>query len=282
MLELVDLIRIKDPVKFFFIPTEEIVRSESKAAKKITMGSRQSSRPRSSQKSKAAPTDSSSDSGSVKKGSAGSERTPAAQRATGDFKGLPPLNPAVTGKPPPSPPKASRTATKLPKLNNSKKTSPVKETRHQPTSLPPLTPRSNASSSSIQDDVSRKNSLASYEGTREDISEIVTTDYSFLVVQLDKAMVEWKRLYSKRILHVVVTWLRSQLDQLRYSVVPSNYRGAVVQQNQSAMFQLQAQLSYVTIELSPSLDDIQEVVHSAGKIMLCLAKGKRKLSLTLT
>lgn len=273
VLELIDLIRVKDPVKFFHIPTEEIVRSDSKASKRA-MGSRQSSRPKSTvdrQNKARAAAECSSDSGSAKKGSAGSDR--AREQPSGDFKGLPPLNPAVTGKPPPSPRKSNKTSTKLPKLNSNKKTSPTKETRHQPTSLPPLTPRSNASSSSLQDDHSRKNSLASYEGTREDSSEIVTTDYSFLIVQLDKAMVEWKRLYSKRILHVIVTWLRSQLDLLRYSVVPSNYRAAVVQQNQCAMFLLHAQLNYVTIELSPSLDDIQEVIHSAGKIMLCLAKG---------
>lgn len=274
MLELIDLIRVKDPVKFFHIPTEDIVRTDSKASRAHATESRPStsSRPKSNAdrpgKAKAT-NDSSSDSGSNRKGSGGSER-----KTSADFKGLPPLNPGVTGKPPPSPPKAGKTVTKLPKLN-SKKTSPVKETKHQPTSLPPLTPRSNTSSGSVQgDDVSRKNSLASYEGTREDSSEIVTTDYSFLVLQLDKAMIEWKRLYSKRILHVIVTWLRSQLDHLRYSVVPPiNYRGPLVQQQQSAMFLLQAQLNYVTIELAPSLDDIQEVVHSAGKIMLCLAKG---------
>lgn len=101
-------------------------------------------------------------------------------------------------------------------------------------------------------------------------------DYSFLVLQLEKAVIEWKRLYSKRMLQVIVTWLRSQLDQLRYSVVPPashKASSATGQQQTTVLFLLQAQLNHTTIELSPSLDDIQDVIHTAGKIMLSLAKG---------
>jgi hypothetical protein len=103
---------------------------------------------------------------------------------------------------------------------------------------------------------------------------ILVADYGFLVVQLEKAIIEWKKLYSKRILQVIVTWLRSQIDQMRYSVVPPpNHKSGVVQQQHTALFLLHSQLNHTTIEITPSLDDIQDIIHTAGKIMLCVAKG---------
>lgn len=191
-------------------------------------------------------------------------------------RGLPPLNPLVSAsKPPSAPTKPTQTRTKLPKLN-SKKTSPTKEQKSQPTSLPPLSARSNSSLASAgQDYSSRKNSVISNDG-RDEPNVILVADYGFLVVQLEKAIIEWKKLYSKRILQVIVTWLRSQIDQLRYSVVPPpNHKTTIAQQQHSALFLLHSQLNHTTIEITPSLDDIQDVVHTAGKIMLCVAKGIR-------
>lgn len=195
-----------------------------------------------------------------------------------DVRGLPLLNPSGSNsKPSANPPTKQKkaTSTKLPKLNI-KQSAPIKE-KKEPISLPPLSARSNSSSlSANQDESPRNNKIAIVEV--ELISEPRDSpmpDYTFLVVQLDKAVVEWKRLYSKRMLQVIVTWLRSQLDQLRYSVVPpSNHKtGTPTNLHHTALFLLQAQLNHTAIELSPSLDDIQDVIHSAGKIMLSLAKG---------
>jgi len=104
----------------------------------------------------------------------------------------------------------------------------------------------------------------------------IAADYNTLVSKLEKAIIEWKRSYSKRILQVIVTWLRLQLDQLRFSIVlPTNMKSAGTQQL-TALFQLRASCQVnanPTIEITPSLDEIQELLHSAGRIMLCVAKG---------
>jgi hypothetical protein len=61
---------------------------------------------------------------------------------------------------------------------------------------------------------------------------------------------------------------------MRYSVVPPpNHKSGVVQQQHTALFLLHSQLNHTTIEITPSLDDIQDIIHTAGKIMLCVAKG---------
>jgi len=211
---------------------------------------------------------------------------------------LPPLNgissSRVSTSKPPSSSKTSPMSSKLPKLNNVKRSPPVRE-KSVPTSLPPLTARSGSSSFSTahgdepmllhQQSVvaTRNNSIISSDGNRKEsdtaAADNTAVDYGFLVVQLEKAIVEWKRQYAKRILQVIVTWLRSQLDQLRYSIVPpSNHKvtaSSTTAQHYAALFLLQAQLNDRGngIEMSPSLDDIQEVIHSAGKTMLSLAKG---------
>ena len=217
---------------------------------------------------------------------------------------LPPLNGISSSKSSSKPPPKTPTMTcKLPKLNNVKKSAPLRE-KSQPTSLPPLTARSGSSSFSTahgggedlmllrQQSVvgTRHNSVISTDGCKDSESVATTAeyvvDYSFLVVQLDKAVVEWKRQYAKRILQVIVIWLRSQLDQLRYSIVPpSNHKvsstttsSTTAVQHYAALFLLQAQLNSHGngIEMTPSLDDIQEVINLAGKTMLSLAKGYLK------
>lgn len=280
--ELIELIRVKDATKFFQIPTDTIAAQiDSKG--RIVYPSSQTARPKSiaTERGKTkSPETTRTNRSPPAVDRQQSKRRPSGGETSRSF-GLPPLNPAVAAaKPPPAPNKQSQSRTKLPKLN-AKKSSLSKESKYAPTSLPPLSARSNSSTLS-GDLVSRKSSIVSVDG-REDPNTVLVPDYGFLVVQLEKAIIEWKRLYSKRILQVIVTWLRSQVDQMRYSVVPpANHKAAVVQQHHQALFVLQSYLNNTTvIELNPSLDEIQEIIHNAGKIMLCVAKGnvidKKKL-----
>ena len=273
--ELIDLIRVKDVMKFFEIPTETIAAQIEKGRTSSTKTPRPKSITSDRKKSDSTP-DSSRVTKSPPIGQSG-ER--AAKRRTSNGgeavrNGLPPLNPSgPTGKPPPVPSKTSQPRTKLPKLS-SKRSSPTKEPKNPPTCLPPLSARSNSSLASGQDYSSRKNSVVSNDG-RDEPNVVLVADYGFLVVQLEKAIIEWKKLYSKRILQVIVTWLRSQIDQMRYSVVPPpNHKSTQsIQQQHTALFLLHSQLNHTTIEITPSLDDIQDIIHTAGKIMLCVAKG---------
>lgn len=282
MLELADLIRVRDATAFFVIPTEAIA---AKGQSKILVVSSATTaappstvvhRPKSGRKSIAVDSEAGSSKTMMERPVQQLDRT---SKRNSDVRGLPLLNPSNRQPPMVAPSKSSSSSvgrTKLPKLNI-RKPAAVKE-KSQPISLPPLSARSNSSSVSLVHDVdetrSRKNSASGSPRQEADAEESTALDYSFLAVQQEKAIVEWKRLYSKRMLQVVVTWLRSQLDQLRYSVVPpSNHKSSQVVQHHSALFLLQAQLNHTSIELSPSLDEIQDVVHSAGKIMLSLAKG---------
>lgn len=288
MLELVDLIRVRDPTKFFIIPTEAIAASASSKSSKMFIAAPAGSaiepppsaatthRPKSGRKSITnAPTADSeaSNKNLMERPAPQSDRM---MKRNSDVRGLPLLNPPSSSRSAPAPPTkktpSSVGRTKLPKLNI-KKPAAVKE-KSQPISLPPLSARSNSSSTSLVENgaSSRKNSAGSPRQEESSSESPSAPDYSFLVIQQEKAVVEWKRLYSKRMLQVVVTWLRSQLDQLRYSVVPPASHKSNIQHH-SALFLLQAQLNHTSIEICPSLDDIQEIVHSAGKIMLSLAKG---------
>lgn len=285
MFELIELIRVKDATRFFTIATEAIAaRTDSKGRMSFPSIAqaaqvKEASTDRTKQKA-----DSITESSKATKNppitenhSQSLEKQNNKRRPSGGetLRALPPLNPmGPVTKPPPAPAKPNQTRTKLPKLM-SKRIAQSKENKSQPTSLPPLSARSSSSIVSVtQELTSRKNSVVSNEGRDDTSSTVVVADYSFLVVQLEKAIIEWKRLYSKRILQVIVTWLRSQIDQMRYSVAPPpNHKVAVVQQNHSAMFLLHSHLNTTTIELSPSLDDIQDIIHAAGKIMLCVAKG---------
>jgi hypothetical protein len=265
-------------MKFFEIPTEAIAAQIEKGRTSFS-SSAKTARPKSitsdRKKSETNPDSSRISSKSPPSAQYG-ERASKRRTSNGgetNRNGLPPLNPAgPTGKPPPAPSKTSQIRTKLPKLS-SKRSSPTKEPKNPPTCLPPLSARSNSSLASGQEFSSRKNSVISNDG-RDEPNVILVADYGFLVVQLEKAIIEWKKLYSKRILQVIVTWLRSQIDQMRYSVVPPpNHKSGVVQQQHTALFLLHSQLNHTTIEITPSLDDIQDIIHTAGKIMLCVAKG---------
>ena len=141
--------------------------------------------------------------------------------------------------------------------------------------LPPL----NLAATSVDvDDVfdARTQKLLEEEPESGESFQQVAADCNKLVSRLEKAIVEWKRSYSKRILQVIVTWLRSQLDQLRFStVIPANLKSAAMQPN-PALFLLKASClvnANPTIEITPSLDEIQDLLHSGGRIMLCVAKG---------
>ena len=286
MFELIELIRVKDSTAFFVIPTDAIAaQADPKGRLTYPAKDQQVARPKSTGTER---NKTKSDNPETNRGKSptadrqGTDRTTARRRPSGSetIRGLPPLNPVNASKPPPAPSSNKQTPrTKLPKLN-SKRSSIPREGKNQQTSLPPLSARSNSSiaSNGQQEGTSRKSSVVSNEGRdeppRRTSNTIFVADYGFLVVQLEKAILEWKRMYSKRILQVVVTWLRSQIDQMRYSVVPPpNHKTVVVHQHHSSLFQLNAHLNHTTIELNPSLDDIQEVVHNTGKIMLCVAKG---------
>lgn len=298
--ELIELIRVRDASTFFVIPTDAIAAQvDAKGRLTYPTTTQQVARPKSIGTERSKKTDNPETSRTARsppadrQSNTGTDRTTARRRPSGSetTRGLPPLNPVngMTSKPPPAPTKPTP-RTKLPKLNGKRRSSIAKESKNQQTSLPPLSARSNSSIASAgQEYTSRKSSVASNDGRDRELIEetprrtsktILVADYGFLVVQLEKAILEWKRLYSKRILQVVVTWLRSQIDQMRYSVVPlPNHKTTAVQQHHSALFQLNAHLNHTSIELNPSLDDIQEVIHNTGKIMLCVAKGKRQVPL---
>lgn len=313
MVELIDLIRVKDVTKFFVIVTESIASESSgkmvispsqaivaaaNATAAAMTATSSSLRPRSSVGPNKSRVDAVPEENHKGPSRPPSGRQDQRKRSVDLRASLPPLNGISSSKTsttkPPLPSKTSTMSSKLPKLNSTKKSPPVRE-KSVPTSLPPLTARSGSSSfSNAHGDepmlhhqhsvvATRNNSIISSDGIRKEsvtaAADNTTVDYSFLVVQLEKAIVEWKRQYAKRILQVIVTWLRSQLDQLRYSIVPpSNHKtptSSTAAQHYAALFLLQAQLNDRGngIEMSPSLDDIQEVIHSAGKTMLSLAKG---------
>ena len=160
---------------------------------------------------------------------------------------------------------------KLPAKNLS-----VKE--RNPVSLPPLSSTNTSGDEDVFDasstSVRRQKPLAEEPESAESLHQLA--DRNKLVSKLEKAIVEWKRSYSKRILQVIVTWLRSQLDQLRFSIViPPNLKSAGIQQL-PALFLLKASCQVSdnpTIEIIPSLDEIQDLLHSAGRIMISVTKG---------
>ena len=129
-----------------------------------------------------------------------------------------------------------------------------------------------------------------------DNSAVQASDYSELLKQLEEAIKNWKRIYSKRILQVLITWLRIQLDNLRHWIVPSSASSSVPVKNTNALlgkqpkplpqnkpqqsirlpplFRLQAHYGKdAKVDITPSLDEVQEVAYSTGKLMLGVAKG---------
>ena len=80
-------------------------------------------------------------------------------------------------------------------------------------------------------------------------------------------------MYSRKILDVLVAWIRSQLDDLRFLVAPGVHKSRTKQQSTAALFLIDSTFNQNEIEMSPSLDDIQEVVHAAGKVIVNVAKG---------
>lgn len=181
---------------------------------------------------------------------------------------LPRLSVPFSGATPASRSTKSPHFTKLPKLSVAHPT-PVRE-KITASSLPPLLmsadPARCDTAASFQDDLGDRCRSAE----EQNLSTVI--DHSILIIQLDKATKEWKKMYSRKILDVLVAWIRSQLDDLRFLVAPGVHKSRTKQQS-TALFLIDSTFNQNEIEMSPSLDDIQEVVHAAGKVIVNVAKG---------
>ena len=277
----------KDPARFFQIATEAIVFQSDKTVERLKPPGQLSRRSRHK---------------SVKMDSAGSPVPPLVEKPrraslagslivermvktlskssskASSSGSLPHLNLPSVSQPPV--PVKSQSTTRLPKIVSRcpSASGESREVREGSTvSLPPLTGTStqsmvcasltdlhNAPSTSEQSDAGISISDSS--------SDSGASDYSMLIQQLEKAIKSWKRMYSKKILQVLVTWIRSQLDQLRHRIVPSANMLKSAKSN-LPLFQLQAFYNYNYIEVTPSLDEVQEMAHTAGKMMLTVMKG---------
>ena len=188
------------------------------------------------------------------------------KNSTGSASSLPPLSSVAAAKE--ADPPVKDQSVKLPrivaKFEQGSTKQPQGSKERPATCLPPLTGSSGTSATEAKDE------------------KQLLSDYSHLIHKTQQGIANWKRQCSKKLFQVLVTWLKTQLDQLRHLVAPSDALIRCTDQadvSHRPLFQLTANYrGPFKIDVSPSLDEVQEAVNASGREVMAVTKNITKWS----
>lgn len=83
------------------------------------------------------------------------------------------------------------------------------------------------------------------------------------------AVVEMRRYYSRKVIDVLIKVIRAALDTIRRRFIADDDELST----KKPIFALHAQLQIPNVVIKPNLDELQEILISAGKNITGIAKG---------
>lgn len=83
------------------------------------------------------------------------------------------------------------------------------------------------------------------------------------------AVVEMRRYYSRKVIDVLIKVIRAALDTIRRRFISDDEDPV----SQKPIFALYAQLQIPNVVIKPNLEELQEILITAGKTITGIAKG---------